>query len=229
MKIGYTSIDLPEGKFKYQDERLIALTEKDDPKKVAPYYAEFIPNEFVQTEAIVVPADKVLDLLIFDIEAIDARIGRLEDGPEKSLMERCMEALEAETPLCDLEYSEEERIIMREVLPYSYSPVIQVQGDEDVNDIIGMAFDKADYMFFYTSGPKEAHAWLTKKNSTALECAAKIHSDLARGFIKADVVAFDDYLKAHSFKECIANKVAKLVDKDYIIQAGDVLEIRFSV
>ena len=71
MKIGFTGIDLPEGKTKYKDEKLIALEAKDKAKKVAPFFAEFIKEEFVQSDAIVVPKSKILDLLILDMDKLE--------------------------------------------------------------------------------------------------------------------------------------------------------------
>ena len=85
MKIGFTGIDLPAGKTKYQDEKLEALAAKDEPKKVSPYFAEFIPDEFVQVDAIVVPRAKILDLLIYDLESLDGRRSRADDPSERRL------------------------------------------------------------------------------------------------------------------------------------------------
>ena len=164
MKIGFISMDLPEGKIKYNDEKLIALEKKDKPKKVSPYFAEFIRDEFVQVEAIVVPGEKILDLLILDMEKIETRLTRLTDKAEKEVMRKSLEALEKEIPLCDLQLNEEERTLLNNAAVYSTLPVVQVKGDEDVNVVIGLALDKAGYMFFYTSGLPESHAWLIKKD-----------------------------------------------------------------
>ena len=229
MKIGFTGIDLPEGKTKYKDETLIALEEKDKAKKVAPFFAEFIKDEFVQSEAIVVPKSDILDILILDIEKIETRISKLEDGDEKVLMTKCLEQLEQEIPLCDVDFNEEETEIMIATAPISYKPIVQIEGSEDINTIIGLALDKANYMFFYTSGPKESHAWLIEKGSEIIACAEKIHSDLARGFIKGDIVSFEDYMNCHNFNDCKSKGVAKLVDRDYIVQPNEIIEIRFNV
>jgi len=86
MKIGFTGIELPEGKTKYQDANLIALEKKDKPKKVSPFFAEFIRDEFIQCEAIVIPAANILDLLILDMEKVEGRLTRLAEGDEKTLM-----------------------------------------------------------------------------------------------------------------------------------------------
>ncbi|HDP69653.1 MAG TPA: DUF933 domain-containing protein [Actinobacteria bacterium] len=229
MKIGFTGIDLPEGKIKYKDENLIALEEKDKPKKLTSFFAEFIRDEFIQSEAIIIPGSKILDLLIIDIEKIEGRLARLNDKKEEELLLKCMEKLEQEIPLCDVEFNDEEEKLLKTISPYSFKPVIKIEGSEDANTIISLALEKANYMFFYTSGPTESHAWLIKKGSDIITCAAKIHTDLARGFIKGDVVSFEDYMKCHNFNECKSKGLAKLVDRDYIIQPKEVIEIRFNV
>jgi len=229
MKIGFTGIDLPEGKVKYNDEHLIALEKKDKPKKVSPYFAEFLKDDFIQSEAIIVPADKVLDLLILDMDKIETRMSRLTDDNEKTLLLKCMENLEQEVPLCDVELNDEEKELLKNAAVYSSTPVVKIKGDEDIDTIIRLALDKAGYMFFYTSGPQESHAWLVKKGSEIVECAGKIHSDLARGFIKGDVAGFDDYMSCHNFNDCKSKGVSELVDRDYIVQPTEVIEIRFNV
>ncbi|MCK5193306.1 MAG: DUF933 domain-containing protein, partial [Desulfobulbaceae bacterium] len=73
------------------------------------------------------------------------------------------------------------------------------------------------------------HAWLVKKGSTILECAGKIHTDLARGFIKGDIVTLEDYLNCHNFNECKSKGLVKVVDRDYVVEPNEVIEIRFNV
>ncbi|MFH1562250.1 MAG: DUF933 domain-containing protein [Nitrospirota bacterium] len=230
MKIGFTGINLPEGKTKYKDENLIALEMKDKPKKVSPFFVEFIPDEFVQSEVIVVHKDKVLDLLILDMEKIEARLTRLIDNnDEKALMVKCLAQLEKEIPLCDVEFNDEEKEILKIIAPYSFKPVVKAEESMDVNTIITLSLEKANYMFFYTSGPTESHAWLVKKGSDIITCAAKIHTDLARGFIKGDVVSLEDYMKCHNFNDCKSKGLVRLVDRDYIVQPGEIIEIRFNI
>jgi hypothetical protein len=144
-------------------------------------------------------------------------------------MTKCLEQLELEIPLCDVEFNDEEIEIMIATAPISFKPVVQIEGSEDINTIIALALEKANYMFFYTSGPKESHAWLVEKGSEIIACAEKIHSDLARGFIKGDVASFEDYMNCHNFNDCKSKGLAKLVDRDYIVQPNEIIEIRFNV
>ena len=84
-------------------------------------------------------------------------------------------------------------------------------------------------MFFYTAGKKEVRAWFAEKNADAVTCAGKIHTDLARGFIKAEIVPHEDLMKAHNFKDAASQGLTKLVDKNFLIPEKTVLEIRFNV
>ncbi len=229
MKIGFSGLDIPEGKIKYNDKILKALSEKDNPKKVSPFFAEFIKDEYLQSEAIVVHQDHLLDILILDMDKIETRINRCSDDTELKILKKCLKQLEDEIPLCEVCFNENEITLLNELSPHSYKPVIQISENLDSDKIIELVMEKSGYIFFYTSGPSESHAWLTKKDSDIVTCASKIHSDLARGFIKGDVVSFEEYLNYHNFNECKSKGIARVVDRDYIVQPNEVIEIRFNV
>ena len=229
MIISYTGIELPEGKVKYDDPILKVLAEKDNPKKVSPMFFEFIKEDFPNSFAIVIPESNLLDLLILDMEKIETRLTRTADKKEIKLLQKCMDFLEKEMPLCDVQFDDPEKEILNGLMPFSLKPTVQLMGNEDINTIIQLAMEKADYMFFYTSHPRETHAWFIPKGTEIITCAGKIHSDLARGFIKGDVVSYQDYLHHHNFNECKAKGIAKTVEKNYIVQPDEIIEIRFNV
>ena len=229
MIIGFTGIDLPQGKIKFHDQKLITLINKDNPKKISPYFFEFVLDDFIQSFAIIVPKDKILDILIYDMEKIENRIQRTSNPIETKLLEKCMNSLEQEIPLCDVVFDESSKTMLDLLSLASMKPMVLLKGNEDINDIISLTIDKADYMFFYTSGNQESHAWFVPKGSDIISCAAKIHTDLARGFIKGDVVKYEDYLEYHNFNECKTKGVAKMVDKDYIVNPDEIIEIRFNI
>ena len=229
MKIGFAGIELPEGKIKHKNDRMNVLVEKDQPKKITPFYVELVKDEFVQTEAIIVHENSILDILIDDIERCEGRIERSEDDDEKRLMEKCLEYLEQEIPLCDVEFTDEEREQVRRLGFLSLKPVVTVETPTDENTLVQQALSKAGIIFFYTSGPKEVHAWPVPKGTDMVTCAGKIHTDLARGFIKGDVVSYDDYLQCHNFNDGRKKGLVKVVDRDHIVEDGDVIEIRFNV
>ena len=68
-----------------------------------------------------------------------------------------------------------------------------------------------------------------RQDSDIVTCAGKIHSDLARGFIKADIVSYQDFMQVYNMQEARTKGLVKLVDRDYTIRAGDIIEIRFNV
>ncbi len=95
--------------------------------------------------------------------------------------------------------------------------------------IVKTSFDLLQLIVFLTAGEKEVRAWQIKKGSTALIAAEAIHTDIARGFIRAEVVYYEDFKKAGSMQ--IAQKEAKvrLEGKEYIVKDGDMILFRFNV
>jgi ribosome-binding ATPase YchF (GTP1/OBG family) len=77
-------------------------------------------------------------------------------------------------------------------------------------------------------GEDEVKAWTIKRSSTARQAAGKIHSDIERGFIRAEVVSYDDFV-AHGGQKLKENAVQRLEGRDYIMQDGDIVNFRFNV
>ena len=229
MKIGFTAIELPEGKIKYSDEKLIALEKKCEPDKVSPFFVEFIRDEFDKADSIVIPKEKILDLLINDIEKYESRMQNAEAPDEKEFLVKCITYLEKEIPLCEMDFNENEQKYLRTMAPLSMKPVAVIEGILETNEIIKKVLEKSRIIFFYTAGKDEVHAWPIKKGSDIVTCAGKIHTDLARGFIKADIVSFEDFMKCHNMNDAKSKGFVKLVDRDYIIKEGDIIEIRFNI
>lgn len=82
---------------------------------------------------------------------------------------------------------------------------------------------------FFTAGPQEVHAWLIPKGTRAVNAAGKIHSDIERGFIRAEIYKYDDLAKYGTYKALQEKNLVTLEGKDYIMQDGDAVHFRFSV
>lgn len=230
MKVAYTGLDLPPGAVKYDDGYLSELATKFKPAKSVPYYFEFLPDDYEASQAIAIAADQLLDLLILDIESIENILAGMNDENMTSLLDTCLTHLEAEVPLCNLSLEDSQQAIVNGFgLLSSKSTVVFETSSTDVNQVCDAILEKAGMMFFYTLNKQEAHAWLVEKGTDAVTCAGKIHSDLARGFIKAELVSCDDMLAAHSLQDARSKNLTELVDKDYIIPENTVLEVRFNV
>lgn len=102
-------------------------------------------------------------------------------------------------------------------------------GEPSRETLLRAIFDVTDQITFYTSGEKEVHAWLLKRGSTVLEAADTIHSDLARGFVRAEIWAVDDLLRLGSERELKAAGLNHVEGKDYIVRDGDEVFIRSGV
>jgi ribosome-binding ATPase YchF (GTP1/OBG family) len=230
MKIAFTGLDLPEGKVKYNDAILADLEEMFDPDKVTPFYFELLPDDYETAEGIAITAERVLDLLILDMDKIEGRLSVAEDESEKAMLGKCLAHLETEQPVCDLELDDAEREFVNGFGLMSFKPTMIFEDASVTTDAVCEAvMAKADVMFFYTAGKKEVHAWFVEKNAAAVSCAGKIHTDLARGFIKAEIVSHEELMTAHNFKDAGAKGLTKLVDADFPIPEKMVLDIRFNV
>lgn len=95
--------------------------------------------------------------------------------------------------------------------------------------MIHAAYGALDLQSFFTVGPDECRAWTVRKGATAPEAAGAIHSDLQRGFIRAEVTAYDDLVAAGSMHAAKAANKVRLEGKAYEVRDGDIIEIRFSV
>ena len=230
MKVAYTGLDLPPGAVKYDDGYLSELAAKFKPAKSAPYYFEFFPDDYEASQAIAIAADELLDLLILDMERIENLLIRMKNENIKSVLDKCLTHLESENPLCDLALDDSEKVIANGFGLVSYKPTVVFETPcTDVNQVCAAILEKAGMMFFYTLNKQEVHAWLIEKGTNAVGCAEQIHSDLARGFIKAELIGCDDMLASHSLQDARSKDLTKLVDEDCIIPENTILEIRFNV
>ncbi|MGN6576412.1 MAG: redox-regulated ATPase YchF [Nocardioides sp.] len=102
--------------------------------------------------------------------------------------------------------------------------------DEPGLDVLArVGFDTLGLQTYLTAGPKEARAWTIPKGATAPEAAGVIHTDFQRGFIKAEIVSYDDLVEAGSMAAAKAAGKVRMEGKDYVMQDGDVVEFRFNV
>ncbi len=92
-----------------------------------------------------------------------------------------------------------------------------------------VGYDTLGLQSYLTAGPKEAHAWTIHKGATAPEAAGVIHTDFQKGFIKAEVMSYDDLVALGSEQEVKAAGKMRLEGKDYVMQDGDIVEFRFNV
>jgi len=102
-------------------------------------------------------------------------------------------------------------------------------GEPGLAQLARAGFAALGLTTFLTAGPKEARAWTIRAGATALEAAGVIHTDFQRGFIKAEIVSFDDLMSAGSLIAARAAGKVRIEGKEYVMRDGDVVEFRFNV
>ena len=98
-----------------------------------------------------------------------------------------------------------------------------------LGEVVQRLFAALDLICFFTAGEKETRAWTLRRGETAIEAAGTIHSDIARGFIRCEVIRWDDLVASGSHTEAARKGLQRLEGKTYVIADGDVLNIRFNV
>jgi len=98
-----------------------------------------------------------------------------------------------------------------------------------LNRVIRLSYELLGQLSFFTAGADECRAWTVRRGATAPEAAGVIHTDLQKGFIRAEVIAYDDLIELGGMNEAKAKGKLRLEGKDYIVKDGDILNIRFNV
>jgi GTP-binding protein YchF len=101
--------------------------------------------------------------------------------------------------------------------------------EPSLNRMIRLSYDLLGLQSFFTVGEDEVRAWTTRRSATAYESAGEIHTDLQKGFIRAEVVAYDDLVSLGGLNEAKTHGKLRLEGKEYIVKDGDIMHIRFNV
>ena len=236
-----------------------------------------------------------LELIFADIETLEKRLDKAQKMLkadkkyqfEVDLIKKIKEVLEQGKPARSLEYSDEEKEILKEMFLLTSKPILYIanvseedlsapEQNEYVNKVkeyakqenaeviplcvkieeelsgleeadkkemieaLGMeesgldklikkSYDLLGLMSFLTAGEPEVRAWTIKKGTKAPQAAGKIHSDIERGFIKADVVSYDDLMREGSMVAAREKGLVRSEGKEYIMQDGDIVLFKFNV
>jgi ribosome-binding ATPase YchF (GTP1/OBG family) len=114
-------------------------------------------------------------------------------------------------------------------LPAEEAAEFRGSGESALGEVVRRIADTLDLITFFTAGEKDTRAWTLRNGQTAIEAADTIHSDIARGFIRCEVIRWDDLVELGSHTEVTRAGKQRLEGKTYAVQDGDVLNIRFNV
>lgn len=229
MKIAVLDVDFPLGKRALPDERLQKLKEIVRSLEITHIQMEFVDSSEVKTcDGILCAEGAKLDLVLADLEIIE---GKLAAEPRDPVFLRAKEALEKEILLNEVPFEENERKLLSGFNLATLKPVTFVNKENlpSIPEMMQLVFANCGMLSFFTANEKELRAWSLKKGTSVYEAAGTIHSDIQRGFIKAEVAGCEDLIKSGGLNAARSHGLVKLEDKGYIVRDGDLIQIRFNV
>jgi ribosome-binding ATPase YchF (GTP1/OBG family) len=114
-------------------------------------------------------------------------------------------------------------------LPPEEAAAFRDNGASALDEVVRRLSEELGLISFFTANDREAHAWTLRRGRTALDAAGTVHTDLARGFIRCEVIRWDDLVEAGSQAEAARRGLQRLEGKTYEVQDGDVLNVRFNL
>ncbi|MCM8758026.1 MAG: DUF933 domain-containing protein [Candidatus Omnitrophica bacterium] len=230
MKVALWGIDYPLGKKNLLDERLERLEKIIHSTKTIPIQIELQDSSYLKTaDAFLARTDLKQDLILLDLELIENLISK--GDIKQDLAFRIKNSLEKEILLKEASFSQEEFKFLVQFGFLSCRPHIFIDPEES-NKILSCLrelYYASTRICFFTTNQKELRAWEIKKGTTAYEASGLIHSDIQRGFIKAEVLSYKDILESGSILQAKAKGLMRLEDRDYLINDADLIYFRFSV
>lgn len=232
MKIAIFSIpQLPPGKHNIKDPRLDEINKLTGSKKKTYVQIELIDEaQAIDAHAVLVSKDSRTDIILKDLEFVETRLSRCEQESEKSLLLKLKDILEKEGFIFEAELSEEEKKLISGYGLLTNKPVVAVDETRLVNLdlLLAEALIQSGFISFFTAGEREARAWLIRKGTTAWEAAGSVHSDIQRGFIRAEIIGCDDFIQSRGETQAKQSGKLRLEQKEYVMQDGDVVNFRFN-
>lgn len=150
-----------------------------------------------------------------------------ENNPRVNIVKEIAQAENAKTLVISAKIEEELSLLESE----EKAMFLEELGlkESGLDQIVKVGYDLLGYISYLTAGPKEIRAWTITKGTKAPAAAGKIHSDFERGFIRAEVVAYQDLISLNSYTLCKEKGLVRSEGKEYIVKDGDVILFRFNV
>ncbi|MFA4989567.1 MAG: DUF933 domain-containing protein [Candidatus Omnitrophota bacterium] len=228
------ALGLPEitpGKHNVKDFRLDEVDSITRAKKKTYIQVEVAGEQgAIDADALLTAKDSAADLILKDLEFVETRLARSTDEAEKILFNKLKGILEKERFIFNSGLAEEEK---KELIKYGLltaKPVItaEVKDLEDKNALLLQVVKEGGFISFFTTGEKETRAWLIRCGANAWEASGAIHSDIQQGFIRAEIIAFQDFMACGGENKAKQAGKMRLEPKGYIMQDCDLVNFRFN-
>jgi len=232
VKIAVFSIpEIALGKHNIKDSRLDQVDSITKSKKKTYIQVELVgENACLDADAALVSKDSRTDLILKDLEFAETRLSRAEQEEEKVLLNKLKGILEKEEFIFNTQFLEEEKkMISGYGLCTNKAVSVAEKNDlENPDSLLARCLLESGFISFFTTGEKETRAWLIRKGTTAWEAAGAVHSDIQKGFIRAEIISFNDFIQAGGETQAKQAGKLRLEQKDYIMQDADLVNFRFN-
>ncbi|PYK99978.1 MAG: hypothetical protein DME19_06650 [Verrucomicrobia bacterium] len=219
------------GKHTIKDPRLDQAHKLVEAQKRTYAQADVVEEkEMVTADAILTARAALIDLLLKDLDAVETRLSRDPGEAEAAVLRKLADALTSEKPVSAVGLTTEELKAISAHNFYSNKPVIVAEEAELAapDTLLARAFNQSGYLSFLTVGGKENRAWPIRAGTTAWEAAGTIHTDIQKGFIRAEVIGFADLIAAGGETQAKRAGKQRLELKTYVMQDYDVVNFRFN-
>ena len=219
------------GKHNIKDPRLDKADKLVEAQKKTYAQVDIVEEkELLTVDAILTGRASLSDLLMKDLEAVETRLGRDPSESEKAVLQKLADALLSEKPVSAVGLTADELKAISAHNFYSNKPVIVAEEAELTapDALMVRAFKESGYVSFLTVGGKENRAWPIRAGTTAWEAAGTIHTDIQKGFIRAEIISFADFVQAGGETQAKRAGKQRLELKTYVMQDYDVVNFRFN-
>lgn len=220
---------LPAGRHNLRDPRLDKAHELVEARKKVHAQVDVVgPEGAMEADAILASPDALTDLVLQDLELVETRLGRDPSAEERAALLELQAHLEAGQPVSTAALGEAAQVAMAAHGFVTGRPVVMAAADQsaDPDALLLRAFAAAGHICFLTVGGPENRAWPIRRGATAAEAAGAIHTALEKGFIRAEVIGFDDFLAFGGDTGAKRAGRQRLEMRHYLVQDYDVMNIR---
>lgn len=219
------------GKRPLKDPRLDAAHKLVEADKKAYAQVDVVADDgLAEADAIVATADSVLDLVLQDLEFVETRLGRGPTDAEKIVLQRMQADLEASRCLSACGYAATDWDVVNASGLITRKPVVVASPDEagQPDPLLVRAVAAVGWISFLTVGGKENRAWLIHQGTTAWDAGGAIHTDIQKGFIRAEIIGWADFVAAGGETQAKRAGKQRLETKQYVMQDYDLVNFRFN-
>ncbi len=219
------------GRHNLKDPRLDEADKLVEADKKVHAQVEVIPEDkWLDADSLLALEESKADLLLKDLEFIETRLGRDPQPAERAALEKIQALLESEKFLYNGGVTAADLQAVAAHSFFTNRPTTLARAEELQNPdgLLLRAFAEAGHISFLTVGGKENRAWPIRKGMTALEAAGTIHTDMQKGFIRAEIISFADFIAAGGETQAKRAGKQRLETKEYVMQDYDLVNFRFN-